>query len=109
MTAGRAVEHDKLVGALFEAATKKGNITAAIFLLKARHGYVEGVPFVQNSVSINYTIPAAMTPEQYVKAIEAEAQIVKPDVAGRLLSDGKVKRALKNDFAAARRELEMSE
>ncbi len=109
MVGGRAVEHDKLVGALFEAATKKGNITAAIFLLKARHGYVEGVPLVQNSVSINYTLPAAMTPEQYVRTIEAEAQIVKPDAAQRLLSDSRVKRALKNDFAAQRRELELAE
>src|SRR5690242_12148930 len=34
----RAIEENKLAGKLFEAAMN-GNVTAAIFLLKARHGY----------------------------------------------------------------------
>ena len=38
---GRGIEHDALFGALFESATKQKNVTAAIFLLKARHGYRE--------------------------------------------------------------------
>jgi hypothetical protein len=109
MTAGRAVEHDKLVGALFTAATENKNITAAIFLLKARHGYVEGVPLVQNTVSINFTLPGAMTPEAYVKTVGATAQVVPPDAARALAGDPKVKRALKNDFAAERRKLAESE
>jgi transposase-like protein len=75
---GRQVEHDRLVGALFDQAVNKANTTAAIFLLKARHGYVEGVPLVQNSVSVNFTLPGAMSPEQYVKTLTVEAQIVKP-------------------------------
>ena len=35
---GRAVEHDALHGVLYEAAVTKGNIVAAMFLLKCRHG-----------------------------------------------------------------------
>ena len=57
MSAGRAVEHDMLVGKLFQMAMK-GNVTCGIFLLKGRHGYQEGVPLVSNTVSINYQRPA---------------------------------------------------
>jgi len=39
---GREREHHALFNALYENATKGGNVTAAIFLLKARHGYREG-------------------------------------------------------------------
>lgn len=38
---GRAVEHDKLVGVLFEQAMS-GQYVPAMFLLKTRHGYREG-------------------------------------------------------------------
>lgn len=103
---GRAIEHDRLVGALFEQAVNKSNTTAAIFLLKARHGYVEGVPLVQNSVSVNFTLPGAMTPEQYVKTLTIEAQIVQPEQAQRLASDGKVRKALKSSIARRDEEAE---
>jgi transposase-like protein len=96
---GRRVEHDRLVGALFDQAVNKANTTAAIFLLKARHGYVEGVPLVQNSVSVNFTLPGAMSPEQYVKTLTVEAQIVKPEQARQLASDRKVTRALKSELS----------
>jgi hypothetical protein len=96
---GRAVEHDRLVNSLFTAATQKGNITAAIFLLKARHGYVEGVPLVQNSVSVNFTLPGAMTPEQYVKTLTVEAQLLQPEQARQLAGDRKVRKALKNELS----------
>ena len=95
---GRAVEHDKLVNALFVAATQKGNITAGIFLLKARHGYVEGVPLVQNSVSVNFTLPGAMTPEQYVKSLTVEAQLVQPEQARALASGAKLRKTLKSEL-----------
>jgi len=65
---GRAVEHDKLVGVLFDAATKDGNIVAAMFLLKARHGYKEGEQQTQQ-VSVNITLPGAMKPEQYAERV----------------------------------------
>jgi hypothetical protein len=95
---GRAVEHDALVNSLFVAATQKGNITAGIFLLKARHGYVEGVPLVQNSVSVNFTLPGAMTPEQWVKSLTVEAQLVQPEQARALASEPKLRKTLKNEL-----------
>jgi hypothetical protein len=106
MSAGRAVEHDALVGVLFKAATQKNNLVAAIFLLKARHGYQEGVALVQNSVSINYQLPAPLSPAEYLKTIEAEATLVRPDAARALLKNPQITTALKNDFANQRRELE---
>lgn len=63
---GRATEHDALVGALFESATKQKNVTAAIFLLKARHGYRENQDItVQNKVSVTFEVPGALKPDVY--------------------------------------------
>jgi hypothetical protein len=94
---GRKVEHDVLVGALYGAAIK-GNITAAIFLLKARHGYTDqGGVVVENRVSINFQLPAALSPEEYVRSIAATAEAVPPEKAARLLADGKVKKALRDE------------
>src|SRR5688572_3875769 len=74
MTEGRESERLALHDMLFRAA-KKGNIIAAIFLLKARHGYREGDQSdAANKVSINFTLPGAMTPEQFKgNVIEHEA------------------------------------
>jgi hypothetical protein len=74
MTEGRESERLELHDVLFRAA-KKGNIIAAIFLLKARHGYREGDQSdTANKVSINFTLPGAMTPEQFNgQVIEHEA------------------------------------
>ncbi len=56
---GREKERQTLHAGLFDAAAK-GNIVAAMFLLKARHGYQEGQQEGQaNRVSINFTIPGA--------------------------------------------------
>lgn len=74
---GRAVEHDKLVGVLFDAATKDGNIVAAMFLLKARHGYKEGEQQTQQ-VSVNIALPGAMKPEQYAEKV-ANGTVRLPD------------------------------
>lgn len=111
MTSGRAVEHDALFGSLFKAATHptKPNLIAGIFLLKSRHNYAEGVPLVQNSVSISYQLPAPLSPAEYIRTIEAEATLVKPETAKKLLANPKITTALKNEFAAQRRELEKSE
>lgn len=58
---GRERERRTLHNALFRQATEKGNVVAAIFLLKARHGYREGDQAEQaNKVSINFQLPAAM-------------------------------------------------
>lgn len=65
---GREMEHKVLFNSLFEAA-KKGNITAAIFLLKARHGYREGDQSeLANRVSINFQLPGAMPLDKFTQA-----------------------------------------
>lgn len=71
--AGREAERYALHNALYRAATEDKNMTAAMFLLKARHGYREGDQAEQgNRVSINFTLPGAMTLENFTKAIEHE-------------------------------------
>ena len=62
---GREVEHNVLHSGLVQAA-HKGNIVAAIFLLKARHGYREGDQGdTANRVSITFSLPGALKPEQF--------------------------------------------
>ena len=70
--AGREHERHTLHNVLFTLATEKANPIAAMFLLKARHGYREGDQGEQaNRVSINFTLPGAMRPEQFT--IEQES------------------------------------
>ncbi len=70
---GREVERMEIDSVLKRAA-KKGNIVAAMFLLKTRHGYREGDQSeTANKVSINFTLPAALKPEQFT-VIEHEAR-----------------------------------
>lgn len=70
--AGREKEHHALFNALFTQATTKANTTAAIFLLKARHGYREGDQSDQaNKVQINFQLPGAMPMAQFKGALEA--------------------------------------
>lgn len=72
LTEGRAIEHDALFGTLYEAA-KAGNIVAAIFLLKCRHGYREQVDLTpQNTVQITFQIPGALAPDQYTRLINQD-------------------------------------
>lgn len=62
---GRERERNVLHSKLTEAA-ENGNIVAAIFLLKARHGYVEGAQGESaNRVSITFNLPGALKPEQF--------------------------------------------
>ncbi|MBD3615843.1 MAG: hypothetical protein HUJ22_04655 [Gracilimonas sp.] len=68
----RAVEEGKLVGVLYEKAMK-GDATCAMFLLKTRHGYLEGKDVNSgNAVQVNITIPGSMDPEDYKKQIEVK-------------------------------------
>lgn len=47
-------------------AAQKGIVIAAMFLLKARHGYREGDQGeTANRVSITFALPGAMKPEQF--------------------------------------------
>jgi hypothetical protein len=79
---GLAVEHDALTSNLRRAADE-GNVVANLFLLKARHGYREGVPMEVN-LSVNtggvLVVPAEMTVEEYIarKAAAGELDPVPP-------------------------------
>jgi hypothetical protein len=98
---GRSIEHDRLVNKLVEMALT-GNVTALIFALKSRHNYVDSgvgaATLVENKVSVNFILPDAMKPEQYLQTLTASAQIIAPRDAARVLSKpgirGKVMRTL---------------
>lgn len=67
---GRGQEHDALFGRLYGIATQskgKEAVTACIFLLKCRHGYRElgDLPDAQPRVSVQITLPGALSLEQY--------------------------------------------
>lgn len=73
LDAGRAVEHDKLVGVLHDAAMA-GHFVPAIFLLKSRFGYREGTAF-EVDVTVNATggvivVPQRKTVEEYLADLE---------------------------------------
>ena len=66
---GRERERYTLHNALYRAATEQGNMTAAMFLLKARHGYREGDQGEQgNRVLISFTLPRAMPLADFIDA-----------------------------------------
>ncbi len=84
---GRAIEHDLLVGSLLESAVKQKNVTAAIFLLKTRHGYRENEPLDQGpKVQINFELPGAVDPKTY------EAEILQ-----KAVKDSKHKKKVTNE------------
>jgi hypothetical protein len=67
---GRETERKTLHNVLYSAAisgTDKGALIAAMFLLKARHGYQEGQQEGQaNRVSVTFNIPAAQPLDQFM-------------------------------------------
>lgn len=64
---GRERERHALHNMLYRSAMEGGNPTAAMFLLKARHGYREGDQGEQgNRVQITFTLPGALKPDQFV-------------------------------------------
>ena len=72
---GRAREHDALVGSLFKTAIeRKGKeaVTAAIFLLKTRHGYIDQpkVTPPQNKVEFTFQLPKPLTEERYKELLD---------------------------------------
>lgn len=68
----RAVEEDSLVGVLYEKAMD-GDRTSAIFLLKARHGYIEGKqPVNANQFNVSITLPGAQNEKQYLEEVTDE-------------------------------------
>ena len=72
---GREVERADLHRVLYDCAISgqgKDSLIAAMFLLKARHGYIEGDKATEsNRVSINFQIPGAMPLSQF-QVIENE-------------------------------------
>ena len=66
---GREKERHTLHNVLYKAATESGNTTAAMFLLKARHGYREGDQGDSaNRVTINFQLPGAMPLKDFIEA-----------------------------------------
>ena len=69
----RRTEERELVGVLYEAATNDKNLTAAMFLLKTRHGYKEGADHVNASqVNVSISVPGAMNEDEYKKMVEVK-------------------------------------
>ncbi len=73
----RAVEHDQLVGVLFEKAMA-GDSTAAMFLLKCRHNYRDGGITIEDnrSVRIGVMLPASLNPEQYKQIVDTKQEVI---------------------------------
>lgn len=68
----RQIEENKLFGVLYEKAMK-GDSTAAMFLLKTRHGYREGAELVNaNQVNVKITLPGSLNPDEYLKEVSNE-------------------------------------
>lgn len=63
---GRERERQMLHGTLTKQA-KEGNVIAAIFLLKSRHGYRENDQSdIANRVQITFQLPGALAKEQFI-------------------------------------------
>lgn len=73
----RSVEHDKLVGVLFEKAMA-GDSVAAMFLLKCRHNYRDGGVTIEDnrSVKIGVMLPASLNAEQYKQIICGAQEVI---------------------------------
>lgn len=70
----KAEEHDALVGVLYEKAIK-GDSTAAMFLLKSRHGYRDHGPTEGGDsarVNLVFNLPAPLNADQYAKLVEVQ-------------------------------------
>jgi hypothetical protein len=72
---GHGALSDELTHHLLTAA-RKGNITAAIYLTKARLGWIEGQApdgAPKTAVQVNIQIPRAMTDAEFARVIEGTA------------------------------------
>ena len=81
----RKAEEGKLVGVLFDKAVNKQDSVAAIFLLKARHGYRDQGPSDAGDTTrptININIPAPLAPDQYARLIEVAPSAALPRPRG---------------------------
>jgi len=73
----RAVEHDSLVGVLFDKALA-GDSIAAMFLLKCRHNYRDGGVTIEsnNRVQIGIMLPQSLNADQYRQIINTTAEVI---------------------------------
>ena len=82
MDEGRETERHMLHNKLCRLAIEHDNASAAMFLLKARHGYREGDQGeTANRVSINFTLPGAMSLDQFTSGATID---VTPQPGGSL-------------------------
>jgi len=102
--AGRSIEHDRLCNMLVRMALQ-GNVPCLIFALKSRHNYVDSgvgaATLVENKVSINFTLPDALKPEQYLQTLTATAEVIAPGDAARVLAKPGIKRAVMKELVRA--------
>jgi len=69
-----AIERDTLLKSLYSAAVG-GDTKAAQTLLAVRHGLSEKQPQgASERVSVVFNLPAAMSPEDYLKAVKVEPE-----------------------------------
>ncbi len=92
---GRRIEHDRLVNKLVEMALS-GSVPCLIYALKARHGLLDNVVnnVIENKVAITFQLPDAMRPEDYLRTLTAEAEVIKPGDVTRVLAKPGVKKAV---------------
>lgn len=66
---GREQERHTLHNVLYRQAVEQGNATAAMFLLKTKHGYREGDQSDQaNRITINFSLPGALPMAEFVES-----------------------------------------
>lgn len=72
----RAVEHDALVGILFDKAMKGDAVAAMLFLLKSRHNYRDGGITIEDNRRVQIGVISTLFPEsrnQYKQLIDGDA------------------------------------
>jgi hypothetical protein len=75
----RAIEHDAIMGKLFQLGMEEDNAGALMFLMRARHGYRDQGstdPADASRPIVNIVLPSPMRPEDYVKLIEASPEVL---------------------------------
>lgn len=83
---GREKERHALHNMLYKQAMEKGNSTAAMFLLKSRHGYREGDQNdTGNKVSIVFQLPGALPMQEFIN-LEKVVKDGKPDNPDKRIS-----------------------
>lgn len=108
--AGRSIEHDRLVNKLVSMALS-GNVACLIYALKARHGMLDNQVnhVAENKVSINFTLPDALKPDDYLKTLTATAEVIKPGDAARALAKPGIKGKVLKELAHRSEEMHRAE